>query len=155
MLTKLEEMHAIKDRIVNIVHTMAEGDISKINTAELGMAVDMIKDMCEAEEKCWKACYYQQICMAMDEEHGDGRLGYDHWRYSSGRFAPTGHGHLSGYPSMSKHMSDPAIHRMGFHEDGRDMGETLMSIKETMHTADPEMKRKLKADLANLLAEMN
>lgn len=66
---------------------------------EMGQVVDMIKDLSEAEEKCWKACYYKSIVEAMYEEkhYGTDRAGYDHWRYSSGRYAPKGHGHYSGY----------------------------------------------------------
>lgn len=89
-----------------------EGEMAKgvqcIDTHEAGEVTDMIKDLCEAEEKLWKACYYKSIVEAMEEakEEGweledfmdeDGRRGYDNWRYASGRFAPTGHGHRSGF----------------------------------------------------------
>ncbi len=69
------------------------------DTQECGEVVDMIKDLAEAKEKCWKGMYYYKVCQAMEEEEkeGNGRMGYDNWRYSSGRFAPKGRGHYAGY----------------------------------------------------------
>lgn len=68
-----------------------------------GQVIDMIKDLADTEKNCWEAMYYQSIVEAMKEEkeamkYGGDRAGYDHWRYSSGRFAPAGRGHYSaGY----------------------------------------------------------
>ena len=74
---------------------------------------------------CMEAAYYAaeidedyRIIEAMDkadkEEQMMGRMGYDNWRYSSGRFAPTGRGHRSGYMPyleeddyMSEYLRDP------------------------------------------------
>lgn len=65
-----------------------------------GEVTDMIKDLAEAAEKCVKAKYYEDLIRYMHE--GDGEeseiYGYDPYRYSSGRFAPKGRGHRSGYP---------------------------------------------------------
>lgn len=112
----MEELKAKIGRICNLKDqflTVAESEMAKgaecVNTHEMGEVVDMIKDLCEAEEKLYKACYYKSIVEAMDEEEekqelmmkmgmgGEGRMGYDNWRYDSGRFAPKGHGHRSGY----------------------------------------------------------
>lgn len=71
----------------------------------MGEVVDMLKDIAEAEEKCWKACYYKTVTEAMNEAEpmdrmefmdDEGRMGYDNWRYASGRYAPKGHGHKTG-----------------------------------------------------------
>lgn len=88
---------ALKDEVAKGIHCLDSEEASK--------ATDMIKDLCEAKEKLWKAKYYESIVEAMEEYGEDpdfpmdeeGRRGYDNWRYSSGRFAPTGHGHRSGY----------------------------------------------------------
>lgn len=120
-------MHEMKEKIKAIGEleekltewTKAEFDKGKecINTEEMGEVIDMIKDLADAKEKCAKACYYKKIVEAMTEAEEEDelmakifrkmdlgeelsdseRMGYDHWRYSSGRFAPTGHGHRSGY----------------------------------------------------------
>lgn len=69
---------------------------------------------------------------------GNERMGYDRWRYKSGRFAPKGRGHRSGYTPYLHMMDDmyddepfmPELtnYRMGYpvSRDGmrsRDMGE--------------------------------
>lgn len=151
MLNKIDELRASKERLIDELRTHTSMNTADMKTKEIADVADAIKDLAEAERNCWEACYYQLVCEAMSEGSND-RAGYDNWRFASGRFAPTGHGHRSGYPDS---RMDPAIHRMGYHEGNRDMNETIMSIKETMRTADPEMKRKLKTDLANLLGEMN
>lgn len=93
-----EELCELKDKLVCAAKGELERGIQNVNTHEMGEVIDMIKDLAEAEEKCWKACYYKHIVHAMEEEsEEDGRMGYDNWRYSSGRYAPKGHGHRSGY----------------------------------------------------------
>lgn len=93
--TKVFELCEMKDSLMQWARE--HKDNSSIQ--QMGEVIDMVKDLAEAEEKCWKACYYKSIVEAMDEEkrHGVDRAGYDHWRYSSGRYAPKGRGHYSGY----------------------------------------------------------
>lgn len=96
---------------------------------QVGEIVDMIKDLAETEEKCVKACYYMEIIKAMNEEGGElsERYGYDHYRYSSGRFAPKGHGHYSaaGYTPFKGNVRihepylDETI-RMGYPKERND-----------------------------------
>lgn len=199
MLKYIEDVHEIKNDLICSFKNETSKGLSHVSTEEASKITDMIKDLAEAEEKAWKACYYQLICQAMMEaEHDSERMGYDHWRYSSGRFAPKGHGHMSGYnfPPMPGHHMDPAmIHRMGYgssgegetmHDYGRghnyegyararrhftetkdpharaEMNErareytndAITSIGEMMMDADPELKKKIKTDLANLLSQM-
>lgn len=104
-----QRIHNMLEKIVSL--TEAELDAKGVNadTAEMSSATDMIKDLCQAEMDCWKKCYYESIVKAMEEEdkkdelmlkmmieeHGEaeGRMGYDRWRNSKGRFADKGHGH--------------------------------------------------------------
>lgn len=118
----------------------ANKDCSDVKT--MGEVIDMIKDITEAEEKCWKACYYKSIVEAMEEaeewekmEHMDpeGRMGYDNWRYASGRFAPKGRGHhvtggrgRMGYVPYMDEGGDMNMHEMW----GRD------SAPESLHPYD-------------------
>lgn len=73
-----------------------------------GQVIDMIKDLYEAEKDCWKACYYKEMVEMMKKEKENPemqrRFGYDNWRYSSGQFAPKGHGHYAGYPMIPMDM---------------------------------------------------
>lgn len=119
-----------KKRIHSMLETMTQWVESEINskgkeqvcTEELGEAIDMIKDLAEAEKAVWEKCYYEKITEAMEEEKEEieqwkksDRMGYDRWRYSSGRFAPTGRGHetsmatatgRSGFMPMDDHWMD-------------------------------------------------
>lgn len=82
--------------IFNDLMRWAEGNKDCTDVKTMGEVVDMIKDIAEAEEKCWKACYYKKAVEEMEEDKEWGeesRMGYDNWRYSSGRFAPKGLGH--------------------------------------------------------------
>lgn len=107
---KAMELCEIKDRLVSVLNDQVSGNLHNANANELGQVADMIKDLAKAEEKMWKSCYYKTIIHAMHEEHErmehmpqEDRMGYDHYRYSSGRFAPKGHGHYSsGYRPMEE-----------------------------------------------------
>lgn len=114
--------------IYNDLMRWAETNKDCADVKTMGEVIDMIKDIAEAEEKCWKACYYKSIVEAMAEaeewekmEYMDeeGRMGYDNWRYSSGRFAPKGRGHKTGHRGG----------RMGYvpyYDDGGDMNDHEM-----------------------------
>lgn len=113
----------------------------ELSPCDMGQLTDMIKDIAEAKEKCWKAKYYEFIVAAMEDAEEEeemmakmgGRMGYDHYRYpSSGRFAPTGSGKRYGYvPPYMMDMHDgldrgwfekdfdPKVdYRMGYPTDG-------------------------------------
>lgn len=94
-----------------------------------GQLVDAVKDMAEIEEKCAKTCYYETVVEAMKKKEKEGLedggpYGYDNWRYSSGRFAPTGKGHYAGYtPYPFMYMDDTQKimneYMMGYSGSGR------------------------------------
>ena len=103
-------VHEMLEDIVKAAHSEIKSKgISQVDTKEFGDVADVIKDLCEAEEKIYKACYYKSIVEAMEEEdkkdelmlkmmieeHGEaeGRAGYNRWRNSKGRFTPKGTGH--------------------------------------------------------------
>lgn len=119
------------DRLCEIYNDLmrwVENNKDCTDVKTMGEVIDMIKDIAEAEEKCWKACYYKSIVEAMEEaeewekmEYMDeeGRMGYDNWRYASGRFAPKGRGHKTGHRGG----------RMGYvpyYDDGGDMNDHEM-----------------------------
>ena len=112
---KLEKICEMKDRISEFTQEAILGDKADLESA--GKLVDMIKDLAKAEKDCWEACYYKTVVEAMTEGDDD-RAGYDHWRYSSGRYAPTGHGHRSGYvPEESfrdRRMWEDGNDRLGY-----------------------------------------
>lgn len=67
----------------------------------VGQLVDMVKDLADSEKNLMKKKYYEiMICAAMTtgEDMMDvGSMGYDNWRYKSGKFASKGHGTNVGH----------------------------------------------------------
>lgn len=111
---KLQKICEMKENITTFAKNAIEGDKADLDSA--GKLVDMIKDLAKAEKDCWEACYYKTVVEAMTEGD-DERAGYDHFRYSSGRFAPKGHGHRSGYipeESFRDHRMWDGNDRMGY-----------------------------------------
>lgn len=138
MHTKMEELTETKNRLIEDLEEIVKGS-EVCDTEVAGQLTDMIKDIAEAEEKCWKACYYKEIVCAMDDarhDEGGHRMGYDHYRYASGRFAPSGHGHYSGYSPMTgpymKH-DIPATHDDLAHRMGYPKSQTGTSMRYGMH----------------------
>lgn len=94
-----------KKRIHEMLEKMTEWALSEmqskgkegVDTKEMGEVIDMVKDLAEAEKSVWEKCYYESIVEAMEkaeeEEEAMGRMGYDRWRNSKGRFADKGTGH--------------------------------------------------------------
>lgn len=105
---KVERICKLKDDMLSAMECEMAKGAENVCTEEAGDVVDMIKDLCEAEEKIWKACYYKSIVEAMhdatEEEElmakmgmmPQGRMGYDRWRRSDGEYAPKGEGHYTG-----------------------------------------------------------
>lgn len=110
----LKDVEELKKQIFDHLKTWYESsDKSQIDTKEFGEIVDVVKDLAEVCKYCWEATYCEAVVCAMEEaktEEEMGRAGYDNWRYSSGRFAPTGKGHFAGYPVMEN--PDAFVRRM-------------------------------------------
>lgn len=115
---------------------------------------------------------------------GNSRSGYDNWRYSSGRFAPKGHGTYEGYVDMpdlnqiendirNEYRNGAAYHDYNksrryyteTHEpaDKREMDEhakkhvleTVETIREIYRASDPELRKKIKEEFTHLTNEMS
>lgn len=98
-----------------------------------GKVVDMVKDFAETKKYCMEAYYYEHVVKAMKEaEHGmarydydeDDPMGYDPYRYASGRFAPKGRGKYRGY--MPPYMLDDRM-----------LPPDMNYMDENMHMAYP------------------
>lgn len=121
---KLKPICEMKEKLISWTKEELEKGKDCVDTEEAGNVVDMIKDLAEAEEKCWKAAYYKAVVEAMGEYEDDvevdpsrvRRMGYDDYRYSSGRFAPKGHGHYAGHMGYT-----PMQEMTRLYHDERDM----------------------------------
>lgn len=103
----MNDISCIKtDLVEGLRYELKMKGLNGVDACEAGQIVDMIKDLASAEKDCVEKCYYESVIDAMDE-YGDqnDRMGYNHRRYSSGRYAPAGKGHYSaGYTPMNAHM---------------------------------------------------
>lgn len=120
-MEKMKDLNEIKHKLIDWVKTETANGFSTPEEVEvLGEVVDMIKDLASAEESCMEAAYYENVTEAMENyEEGDGKAGYDRWRYSSGRFAPKGRGTYGYVPPYMMNTVDP----MGYtRTDGRTNG---------------------------------
>ena len=89
---KLEPICKMKETLTEWSKSEIDKGKDTVDGKELGDAIDMVKDLAEAEKSCWEAAYYESIVKAMEgEESTDERYGYNTnrsattGRYTSGR----------------------------------------------------------------------
>lgn len=175
-MEKLKELNELKHDLIDAVKAQVAGGLENVNTEELGEVVDMIKDLAEAEEACMEACYYETVTEAMTE--GEDRMGYDRWRYASGRFAPKGRGTYgytpdtmmpmaAGYttdrmmPSSERtetersgvYPTDRYNARMGY--DAGTVEGVIDTMGEMWSKADKATKRKMRAHVEDFMHQMS
>lgn len=128
----IERIHKMIECLTKKALCELDKGIENVNTEEMGEAVDMIKDLCEAEYKAVivksmkkadeeEEEYDKELLRSLKAEYGEesGRRFYDHYRYANGRFAPKGKGtYRRGYeepPYM--HMYPEAEHMRDMDRD--------------------------------------
>lgn len=104
---KVKPISSIKEKLVKVLESEMERGIMQMDTKEAGEIIDMIKDLSEAERNCYEVGYYESVIKAMEEgeqspRYGEDRMGYNNRRYSDGRYAPKGRGHISGYNPLMR-----------------------------------------------------
>ena len=119
---------------------------------------DDLKDCMESVKCAICADKDYRIVEAMDEceqeEKYLGRMGYDRYRYSNGRFAPKGRGTRKGYRPylymqdddwMDEYLNNPEfernMYRMGYHPERSDMDDE--NRRHYHDSKDAESKRKM------------
>lgn len=114
---KIEKLCEIKDTLLDwLTREVGKGkdDFDPLGASK---TTDMIKDLSETIEKCTKAKYYNYLmCTMVDQnkEDPEERYGYDNYRYANGRFAPSGHGHRSGYSVDVRTPNYHGDYKMGY-----------------------------------------
>lgn len=128
----IERIHKMVECLTEKTLSELDKGIENVNVEEMSEAVDMIKDLCEAEYravivKSMKKAdeeeeeYDKELLRSLKAEYGEesGRRYYDHYRYANGRFAPKGKGtYRRGYeepPYM--HMHPEAEHMRDMDRD--------------------------------------
>lgn len=132
----VKRIHEIREKLTECTKSQFDKGIDHVDTCEVGKAIDMIKDLAEAEYYAVLAITMQESdpdeVMEMFERYGDGgRRYYDHYRYDDGRFAPKGRG------TYRRVYEEPPYYHMTpemYHRDmDRDMGR--MYYTETSSTS--------------------
>lgn len=167
---KLDEMK--KTLCCWVERAISSGE-SNVNAAELGAAVDMIKDIACAQKDIWESCYYKTVVDAMKEGEEDGgwenhRMGYNPNRNSMGRYS-RGYEHhrtditrwpetMMGYSPSGAGTRSQSGSRMGYEdvyarmmppesEDseryGREFGRYRQARRHYTETKSPEKKREM------------
>lgn len=160
----VEKIKDLKDELL----MQAEQDMHDNGMVD-PQAIDNIKDLAEAEEKCWKAEYYRSVTEAME----DGKMGYDdgmgYQRGNRGNMgydrqggSMQGRGYRRGYEresrrgyrgrdSMGRYTSRRGYRRM---EGGYGHDDMLMEVRQMMETADPQEREQLKMQLRQMTEQM-
>lgn len=122
----IERMHKMIECLTEKALVELDKSIENVNVEEMSEAVDMIKDLCEAEYravivKSMKKAdeeeeeYDKELLRSLKTEYGEenGRRFYDHYRYANGRFAPKGKGtYRRGYEEPPYMHMYPEVERM-------------------------------------------
>lgn len=145
----VEKIYKIKNQILEKIDSDIEksGGIDKMNTAFLGQMVDMVKDLAEAEEKCWKAQYYRQVSEAMKSSGSSGYMPEEaRSGYGAGTGSSAGYGSMgqSGYSGMSS-GGRQGYGMAGFGPD------PLSQLRMKMQQASPQEKEHLAQELRSMM----
>lgn len=154
----------IKKKLIDEVESEINrmGSVKNMDTRELGMVVDMIKDLAEAEEKCWKACYYKSVVESMEMSAGGNieRMGYmpeesgmvrsntNMGYQGSMGYHGQGDGQQGGGSTSYSNRMGSMTGRSGYSD------RSIQNIKQMMETADPQRKEQLKQDLMRMMQEV-
>ena len=146
----IERIHKMIECLTEKTLSELDKGIENVNVEEMSEAVDMIKDLCEAEYravivKSMKKAdeeeeeYNKELLRTLKAEYGEegGRRFYDNYRYANGRFAPKGRGTRRGYeepPYM--HMYPEAEHMRDMDRDYGKMYYTEPMASNTQHMSE-------------------
>lgn len=176
------EMHK---KLIEWTKEAMSGSPNSVDTQELGEVIDMIKDIYQLEYYCAKTKYYESVTEAMDEygdkDHFKmGRSGmmrvlpeYDRrdQRFDPDEYDIYGRMGYSGrvpHSNMGRNWDrylDARRHYNATKSDSDRMemstsakmhiGETIATLRDMWHDADPDLREKMKKDFSALLQEMN
>lgn len=175
----------MRKKLIEWTKEAMSGSPNSVDTQELGEVVDMIKDIYQLEYYCAKTKYYESVTEAMDEygdaDHFKmGRSGmmrvlpeYDRrgQRFDPDEYDIYGRMGYSGrvpHSNMGRNWDrylDARRHYNATKSDSDRMemstsakmhiGETIATLRDMWHDADPDLREKMKKDFSALLQEMN
>ena len=143
----IERIHKMIECLTEKALGELDKGVENVNTEEMGEAVDMIKDLCEAEYKAVivksmkKADEEEEECnkellRALKDEYGEegGRRYYDEYRYkTTGRYAPKGKG---TYVGRRGYEEPPYMHMYPERDMDREYGRMYYTEPTATHTSE-------------------
>lgn len=151
----IERIHKMIECLTEKTLCELDKGIENVNTEEMGEAVDMIKDLCEAEYKAVivksmkkadeeEEEYNKELLRALKDEYGEegGRRYYDEYRYANGRFAPKGRGIRRGYTEPPYYHMPVNYNDMEYMRDmDKDRGKMYYSEPIAPHVSESNYDR--------------
>lgn len=143
----IERIHKMIECLTEKALCELDKGIENVNTEEMGEAVDMIKDLCEAEYKAVivksmkkadeeEEEYNKELLRALKDEYGEegGRRYYDEYRYMrTGRYAPKGKG---TYVGRRGYEEPPYYHMYPERDMDREYGRMYYTEPTATHTSE-------------------
>lgn len=177
---KTKSLSDMKHTLIEAMQGQLSKGVECVDTDEAGKVVDMIKDLAEAEKDCVKAWYYAEVIEAMKKHDHEARYDYDpkalpnwdetyqrpwddtfqraekDWNRNvdkTSRYGYTYDSYESAKRSYDATKSQPDKEEMDKHAKEY-LTDSIHSMREIWASADPTLKKKMKADLTSLLGEM-
>lgn len=143
----IERIHKMVECLTEKTLSELDKGIENVNTEEMSEAVDMIKDLCEAEYKAVivksmkkadeeEEEYDRELLKALKAEYGEegGRRYYDEYRYMrTGRYAPKGKG---TYVGRRGYEEPPYYHMYPERDMDREYGRMYYTEPTATHTSE-------------------
>lgn len=148
----IERIHKMIECLTEKALGELDKGVENVNTEEMGEAVDMIKDLCEAEYKAVivksmkkadeeEEEYNKELLRTLKAEYGEegGRRYYDEYRYkTTGRYAPKGKG---TYVGRRGYEEPPYYHMYPERDMDREYGRMYYTEPTATHTAESNYDR--------------
>lgn len=143
----IERIHKMVECLTEKTLSELDKGIENVNVEEMSEAVDMIKDLCEAEYKAVivksmkkadeeEEEYNKELLRALKDEYGEegGRRYYDEYRYkTTGRYAPKGKG---TYVGRRGYEEPPYMHMYPERDMDREYGRMYYTEPTATHTSE-------------------
>mgnify|MGYP000312048692 FL=1 len=139
----IERIHKMIECLTEKTLCELDKGVENVNTEEMGEAVDMIKDLCEAEYKAVivksmkkadeeEEEYNKELLRALKDEYGEegGRRYYDEYCYANGRFAPKGREIRRGY-------TEPPYYHMPLNYNDMEYMRDMDKSRGKMYYSEP------------------
>lgn len=151
----VDRIYMLKNMILErIMKEVEERGIERVD----GELVDMVKDLAEAEESCWKAEYYRKVSEAMEGSSGysggQGMSGYSGGQGTSGYSG--GQGGRSGYGAGTGSSAGYGGQTTAPGEYRGASGHTSVvdPLRMALQSANPDERQHLRNEIMTIIGAM-